>query len=101
PGGRPIIMRMVHLCSKCVKIPIIGVGGISRAEDVIEYMMAGATAVQVGYASFRNPTAMIAMIDGIEQWCEAHGVAKVSELTGSMIDHPPRDTYEAGMMGIS
>ncbi|MFN9123210.1 MAG: dihydroorotate dehydrogenase, partial [bacterium] len=88
-------------CSKCVKIPIIGVGGISRAEDVIEYMMAGATAVQVGYASFRNPTAMIAMIDGIEQWCEAHGVAKVSELTGSMIDHPPRDTYEAGMMGIS
>jgi len=101
PGVRPIIMRMVHQCSKCVKIPIIGVGGISRAEDVIEYMMAGATAVQVGYASFRNPTAMIAMIDGIEQWCEAHGVAKVSELTGSMIDHPPRDTYEAGMMGIS
>jgi dihydroorotate dehydrogenase (NAD+) catalytic subunit len=101
PGVRPIIMRMVHQCSKCVKIPIIGVGGISRAEDVIEYMMAGASAVQVGYASFRNPTAMIAMIDGIEKWCEAHGVAKVSELTGSMIDHPPRDTYEAGMMGIS
>jgi dihydroorotate dehydrogenase (NAD+) catalytic subunit len=101
PGVRPIIMRMVHQCSKCVKIPIIGVGGIARAEDVIEYMMAGASAVQVGYASFRNPTAMIAMIDGIEKWCEAHGVAKVSELTGSMIDHPPRDTYEAGMMGIS
>ena len=79
----------------------LGVGGIARAEDVIEYMMAGASAVQVGYASFRNPTAMIAMIDGIEKWCEAHGVAKVSELTGSMIDHPPRDTYEAGMMGIS
>ena len=101
PGVRPIIMRMVHQCSRCVKIPIIGVGGIARAEDVIEYMMAGASAVQVGYASFRNPTAMIAMIDGIEKWCEAHGVAKVSELTGSMIDHPPRDTYEAGMMGIS
>jgi dihydroorotate dehydrogenase (NAD+) catalytic subunit len=98
---KPIIMRMVHQCSKCVTIPIIGVGGIVRTEDVIEYMMAGATAVQVGYASFRNPTAMIAMIEGVEKWCEAHGIARVSELTGAMIDHPPRDTYEAGMMGIS
>ncbi len=101
PSVKPIIMRMVHQCSKCVKIPIIGVGGISRAEDVIEYMMAGASAVQVGYANFRNPTAMIAMIEGVEKWCATHGVARVADLTGSLLDHPPRDTYEAGMMGIS
>jgi dihydroorotate dehydrogenase (NAD+) catalytic subunit len=101
PAVKPIIMRMVHQCSKCVRIPIIGCGGIMRAEDVIEYLMAGATAVEVGYASFRNPTAMIAMIEGVERWCEAHGVARVADLTGAMIDHPPRDTYEAGMMGIS
>ncbi|MBC7782169.1 MAG: dihydroorotate dehydrogenase [Proteobacteria bacterium] len=101
PGVKPIIMRMVHQCSKCVTIPIIGCGGIMRVEDVIEYLLAGASAVEVGYASFRNPTAMIAMIEGLEKWCEAHGIAKVSELTGAMLDHPPRDTYEAGMMGIS
>ena len=78
-----------------VKIPIIGVGGIMCAEDAVEYMLAGAAAVQVGFATFRNPSAMIAIIDGLERWCEERGVKRVSELTGAMVDSRPRDTYEA------
>ena len=101
PGIKPIILRMVNECSKAVKIPIIGCGGIMKVDDVIEYMLAGATAVEVGYLSFRNPTGMIALIDGLEKWCESHGIRTVSELTGARVDHPPRDTYEAGMRGIS
>ncbi len=101
PGMKPIILRMVNECSKAVKIPIIGCGGIMKVDDVVEYMLAGAAAVQVGYLSFRNPTGMIALIEGLEKWCEAHGIHNVSELTGAMLDHPPRDTYEAGMRGIS
>lgn len=101
PGVKPIILRMVHQCSKFVKIPIIGCGGIMKAEDVVEYLLAGATAVEIGYLNFRNPTGMIAIIEGLEKWCDARGFEHVAELTGAMLDHPPRDTYEAGMMGIS
>jgi dihydroorotate dehydrogenase (NAD+) catalytic subunit len=101
PGVKPIILRMVHQCSKCVKIPIIGCGGITKVEDVVEYLLAGASAVEVGYLNFRNPTGMIALIEGLEKWCDARGVKRVADLTGAMVAHPPRDTYEAGMMGIS
>lgn len=101
PGIRPIIVRMVNECAKAVKIPIIGVGGIMKAEDVVEYMLAGATAVQVGFLSFRNPTGMIAIIDDLSAWCAKKGIKRAAELTGAMEDHPPRDTYEAGMVGIS
>jgi dihydroorotate dehydrogenase (NAD+) catalytic subunit len=101
PGVKPIILRMVHQCSRCVKIPIIGCGGIMKVEDVVEYLLAGATAVEIGYLNFRNPTAMIAIIDGLGKWCEARGFKRVADLTGAMIAHPPLDTYEAGKMGIS
>lgn len=101
PAVKPIILRMVNQCARCVKIPIIGCGGITRPEDVIEYLLAGASAVEVGYANFRNPTVMIALIEGVERWCERRGFARVADLTGKMVAHPPRDTYEAGMMGIS
>ena len=101
PGIKPIIVRMVNECARAVKIPIIGCGGIMSAEDVVEYMLAGATAVEIGFLSFRNPTGMIAIIDGLEQWCRRKGIERVSQLTGAMIAHPPRDTYEAGMIGIS
>jgi dihydroorotate dehydrogenase (NAD+) catalytic subunit len=100
PGIKPIIVRMVNECSKAVKIPIIGCGGIMQAEDVVEYMLAGATAVEIGFLNFRNPTGMIAIIEGLEKWCQARGYQRVADLTGAMLDHPPRDTYEAGMMGI-
>src|SRR5690349_10467200 len=101
PGVKPIILRMVHQCSKCVKIPIIGCGGIMKVEDVVEYLLAGASAVEIGYLNFRNPTAMIAIIEGLEKWCQARGFKRVAELTGAMLAHPPLDTYEAGKMGIS
>jgi dihydroorotate dehydrogenase (NAD+) catalytic subunit len=101
PGIKPIIVRMVNECSRAVKIPIIGCGGIMAVEDVVEYMLAGATAVQIGFLSFRNPTGMIAIIDGLELWCRKKDIGRVSQLTGAMKAHPPRDTYEAGMIGIS
>lgn len=101
PGLKPVILRMVNECSKAVSIPIIGCGGIMKVEDVIEYMLAGAAAVQVGYLSFRNPTGIIALIEGLEKWCDNHGISDVSTLTGAMLAHPPCDTYEAGMRGIS
>jgi dihydroorotate dehydrogenase (NAD+) catalytic subunit len=101
PGVKPIVMRMVHQCSKCVKIPIVGCGGVMRAEDVIEYMLAGGSAVQVGFANFRHPTSMIGIIENLEKWCAKHGIARIAELTGGVLDHPPRDVYEAGMIGIS
>ena len=69
PGVKPIIMRMVHQCAKAVKIPVIGCGGIVKVEDVVEYMLAGASAVMIGYLIFRNPSGMIAIIDGLEEWC--------------------------------
>ena len=97
PGIKPIIMRMVYQCAKAVKIPVIGVGGIVKVEDVVEYMLAGATAVQVGYASFRNPTAMISLLDGLEKWCDRRGFKRVADLTGAMIDKAPADTYESAM----
>lgn len=101
PGVKAIVLRMVHQCSRFVSIPIIGCGGIMRAEDAVEYLLAGASAVQVGYANFRSPTAMIAIIDGLARWCDGRGISRVSDLTGAMVDHKPRDVYEAGMMGIS
>jgi dihydroorotate dehydrogenase (NAD+) catalytic subunit len=101
PGVKAIILRMVHQCSRCVKIPIIGCGGIMRPEDVVEYLLAGATAVEVGYLNFRNPTGMIGLIEGLERWCEGRKIERVASLTGAMKAHPPRDTYQAGMMGIS
>src|SRR5207237_812278 len=56
---------------------------------------------EVGFANSRNPTAMIGLIEGLEKWCAKKGIRRVAELTGAMLDHPPRDTYEAGMVGIS
>ena len=84
-----------------MKIPIIGCGGIMNATDVVEYMLAGASAVEIGFLSFRNPTGMIAVMEDLAKWCDEHGVKKVSELTGGMLPHPKRDTYQAGMIGIT
>ncbi len=100
PGIKPIIMRMVYQCSKAVKIPIIGCGGIVKVEDAVEYMLAGATAVMIGYLTFRNPTGMIAIIDGLEEWCAKRGFARVADLTGAMIDEPPMETFAAAAAPI-
>ena len=83
-GIKPIAVRMVYEASQAVKIPVIGMGGITCAEDAIEFLMAGATAVQVGTANFTDPFAMPKIIDGLNAWCDRHGVANVSELTGTL-----------------
>jgi dihydroorotate dehydrogenase (NAD+) catalytic subunit len=84
PAIRPVIVRMVFQCARVVKIPIIGCGGIMSAADAAEYLLAGATAVQVGTASFLDPAAMLAVIDGLNAYCESQGVARVTELTGAV-----------------
>jgi dihydroorotate dehydrogenase (NAD+) catalytic subunit len=84
PAIKPIAVRMVHEAANAVKIPIIGMGGIVRAEDAAEFMMAGATAVQVGTASYADPRAVENIANGLKRWCAAHDVAEVRSLTGSV-----------------
>ena len=86
PALKPIVLRMVYQVAKQVKIPIIGIGGVTKAEDVVEYMLAGASAVGIGYAGFRNPTALITIIDDLERWCDERGIRKVTELIGAVKD---------------
>jgi len=84
PAIRPIAVRMVHDVAQAVTIPVVGMGGIVRAEDAVEFMLAGATAVQVGTASYADPRAVENITNGLRRWCSSHDVAKVSELTGAM-----------------
>ncbi len=83
-GIKPIAVRMVYEVSQAVNIPIIGMGGITCAEDAIEFFMAGASAVQVGTANFTDPYAMVKIIAGLNAWCDSHGVQNISELTGTL-----------------
>lgn len=84
PAVRPVVLRMVFQCARAVRIPVIGCGGIMRAEHAVEYLLAGASAVQVGTASFLDPAAMIRIIDELDAYCEQHGVARIAELTGGV-----------------
>ncbi len=81
-GVKPIAVRMVYEASQAVKIPVVGMGGITCAEDAIEFLMAGATAVQVGTANFTDPYAMPKIIKGLNDWCDKHNIENVSSLTG-------------------
>lgn len=83
-GIKPIAVRMVYEAAQAVNIPVIGMGGITCAEDAIEFLMAGASAVQVGTANFTDPYAMPKIIQGLNKWCDQHGVENVSELTGTL-----------------
>ena len=85
PAIRPIAVRMVHEAAQAVKIPVVGMGGIVRAEDAVEFMLAGATAVEVGTATFADPRAVENIANDMRRWCSRHGVARVSELTGGMV----------------
>jgi dihydroorotate dehydrogenase (NAD+) catalytic subunit len=84
PAVRPVIVRMVFQCARAVKIPVIGCGGIMTGGDAVEYLLAGAAAVQVGTASFLDPAAMINVIDGMREYCERHRIGRVAELTGAL-----------------
>jgi dihydroorotate dehydrogenase (NAD+) catalytic subunit len=85
PAIKPIAVRMVHDVSKAVRIPIVGMGGILTGEDAVEYMMAGATAVQVGTASYADPRAVENIANGLKRWCTNHHVTQASSLTGSAL----------------
>ena len=83
-GVKPVAVRMTYEVAQAVKIPVIGMGGITCAEDAVEFLMAGATAVQVGTANFTDPYAMPKIIAGLDAWCDRHGIKNVSELTGTL-----------------
>lgn len=84
PAIRPVAVRMVHQVVQAVSIPVIGVGGIVRAMDALEFLIAGATAVQVGTANFVDPTAMLAIVQGIEEFCIEENISDIRELIGSL-----------------
>jgi len=84
PCVKPIALRMVWQTYKAVKIPIIGLGGISNWQDAVEFMLAGATAIQIGTYNFVDPTVSIKVIDGLHDYCDRHGFKSVSELTGAL-----------------
>ena len=84
PALKPVLLRMCYQVCQAVSIPVIGCGGIATADDAIEYMMVGASAVQVGTVNFVHPTAMIDIIDGIEAFCRRKGLARAADLTGAM-----------------
>ncbi len=81
---KPIALRMVWQVAKAVKIPVIGLGGIMNARDAIEFMLAGATAVQIGTANFIDPTVTIKVIDGINEYLDRHGFKSVTEIIGAL-----------------
>jgi dihydroorotate dehydrogenase (NAD+) catalytic subunit len=86
PAVKPIVLRQVYQCSRAVKIPVIGCGGISTTEDAIEYLLAGAVAVQIGTATFVQPAAMISIIDGLKKFCERRDIPRVAHLIGAVLN---------------
>ena len=84
PAIKPIALRMVYQVGRAVNIPLIGLGGISTAEDAIAFMMCGATAIEIGTANFIDPAVSIKVRDGINDWLDHHGVASVEDIIGTM-----------------
>ena len=82
PAVKPVALRMVWQVAKAVGIPVVGLGGISNAKDAIEFLMAGATAIEIGTANFLDPAVSIKVRDGIEEWLDAHGCQSVEEIIG-------------------
>ncbi len=95
PATKPVILRMTYQCARAVSIPIIGCGGIATVADAVEYMLAGATAIQVGTANFIHPDSMIRIVDGLPEFCRQQGLSRVADLTGALklgnADRPARD----------
>jgi dihydroorotate dehydrogenase (NAD+) catalytic subunit len=84
PAVKPVALRMVYDVAHAVKIPVVGLGGISNAKDAIEFLMCGATAIEIGTANFIDPAVTKKVKDGINEWLEAHGVKDVNEIIGAI-----------------
>lgn len=84
PAIKPLALRMVYQASQAVKIPVIGMGGIASGRDALEFLVAGATAVEVGTTTFWDPTAPARIVKEMEAWCRAHAVDRVTSLTGTL-----------------
>lgn len=84
PAVKPVALRMVWQVAKAVKIPVVGLGGIMTAKDAIEFMMAGATAIEIGTANFLDPAVTIKVRDGIDAWLDAHGCQSVADIIGCL-----------------
>ncbi|MGP9789133.1 dihydroorotate dehydrogenase [Roseinatronobacter sp. NSM] len=84
PAIKPVALRMTYQAASATRIPVIGCGGISTVADVVEFLIAGATAVQVGTATFQSPTTMRRLLSGLEDWLAAHDVASVRDLRGTV-----------------
>jgi dihydroorotate dehydrogenase (NAD+) catalytic subunit len=82
PAIKPIALRMVHQCARALKIPVMGAGGITGWEDAAEYLMAGASAVQIGTANFIKPAISLDILGGLEDWMEARGIGDIAEIRG-------------------
>jgi len=85
PAVKPVAVRMVYQVTKAVKIPVIGMGGISGGNDAIEFLLAGASAVMIGTAGFVNPGVWVETIEGIEKYMQKHNIARVEDLTGGLV----------------
>jgi dihydroorotate dehydrogenase (NAD+) catalytic subunit len=85
PALKPIAIRLVYQVARAVRVPIIGCGGVTTAEDAIEYLMAGASAVQIGTATFRNPRAALDVLEGLEAWLRDNAIEDVNELIGAAL----------------
>ena len=84
PAVKPVALRMVYQVAKAVKIPVVGLGGISTAKDALEFLMAGATAIEIGTANFLDPAVTIKVRDGINDWLDEHGCKDVHEIIGCL-----------------
>lgn len=84
PAVKPVALRMVWQVAKAVKIPVVGLGGIMNATDAIEFLMAGATAIEIGTANFIDPAVTVKVIDGMNSWLDAHGCKSVQEIIGAL-----------------
>ena len=84
PAVKPVALRMVWQVAKAVKIPVVGLGGIMNATDAIEFMMAGATAIEIGTANFIDPTVTIKVIEGMNEWLDRHGIKDIKDIIGAI-----------------
>ena len=86
PAVKPVALRMVYDVAHAVKIPIVGLGGISNATDAIEFIMCGATAIEIGTANFVDPTVTVDVKNGINEWLDSHGCKSINEIIGAIND---------------